>query len=155
MKKGRWLVFGLLGLVLAVCLSGCIVSTSPDSSKVIVMKPGETKVFKVIGVNLNTSITKCVWSIHRLNGNLAEVFENTDHVEFTANPEGEKSNRVIITCEYWGMVYIPGTLGWVLTGSRTWNICIPRNTAPVWQGDYWIADSTEVQMLNHRFFSYQ
>ncbi len=155
MKKGRWLVFGLLGMVLAVGLSGCIISTSPDSSKVIVMNPGETKVFKVSGVNLNTSITKCVWSIPRKDGNPAEVFENTDHVEFTVNPEGEKSNRVIITCEYWRWLYMPpspligsGGWGWVPTGIRTWNICVPRDTAPVWQGNYYITDSTDVQMLN-------
>jgi hypothetical protein len=153
MKKGKWLVFGLLGLVLAVGLTGCIVSTSPGTEDVIVMNPGETKVFKVSGVNLNSLITKCEWVIDdRRNGNYS-LIEGTDHVEFTVSPEGEKSNRVFITCKYYMSIYIdignlyPGWV-WVLTDSRTWNICIPRNTAPVWQGDYYIADSTDVQMLN-------
>ncbi len=153
MKKGRWLVFGLLGMVLAVGLSGCVVSTSPGTEDVILMNPGETKVFKVSGVNLNTPlITMCRWSIDRKDGNPAKVFVYTDHIEFTANPEGEKSNRVIITCEYYRWLYVPFTIPgyWVFgsTDSSTWNICIPRDTAPVWQGDYYIAGRTDVQMLN-------
>jgi hypothetical protein len=153
MRNSRTIFIGILLAIMVVGLSGCIVSTSPGTEDVIVMNLGETKVFKVSGVNLNSLITKCEWVIDdRRNGNYS-LIEGTDHVEFMVNPEGEKSNRVFITCKYYISIYIdignlyPGWV-WVLTDSRTWNICIPRNTAPVWQGDYYIADSTDVQMLN-------
>jgi hypothetical protein len=152
MKRGKLIVIGLLGLVLAVGLTGCIVSTYPGTEKVIVMNPGESKVFKVSGVNLNTPTTKCFWNINRMYGS-SSLVEGTDHVEFTVSPEGEKSNRVIITCSFskWMQVWVnqTGTMWqWVTIQKKSWYICIPRNTAPVWQGDYYIADSTDVQMLN-------
>jgi hypothetical protein len=127
----------LLGLVLVFGLYGCVVSTSPGTEDFILMTPGKTKVFKVSCVNLNTpQITICRWSIDRKDGNPAEFFENTDHIEFTSNPEGEKSNRVIKTCAYYRWIYVPFTIPgyWVFgsTDSSPWNICIPRDTAPVW-----------------------
>ena len=155
MINSRTIFMGILLAIMVFGLTGCIVSTSPNTEDVIVMNPGESKVFKVSGVNLNTPTTKCVWAIYREfeTGNPDEVFEGTDHVEFTVSPEGEKSNRVIITCSFlkWMQVYVAqtGTMWqWVTIQKRSWYICIPRNTAPVWQGDYYIADSTDVQMLN-------
>jgi hypothetical protein len=145
MRNSRVMILGILLAIMVVGLSGCIISTSPGTQKVIVMNPGEKKVFKVSGVNLNTPTTKCVWYINRMDMN-TEVFENTDHVEFTVNPEGEKSNKVIITCEY--HIFVSDFLGWLVIGSKDWNIYIPRDTAPVWQGDYYIFDRTDVQMLN-------
>ena len=87
MKKRKWLVFGILGLVMVIGLTGCIISTSPDTGNVIEMNPGDTKVFKVSGVNLNSSISKCVWSIDRMNGNDPEYLEGIDQVELPFNGE--------------------------------------------------------------------
>ena len=128
MINSRTIFMGILLAIMVIGLSGCIVSTSPGTEKVIVMNPGDTKVFKVSGVNLNTSITKCEWLIDRKDGSYSE-FLRTDQIEFKVNPEGEKSNRVLITCDYYRYLFIdsaefPGWQ-WVRTNSRSWNICIP------------------------------
>ncbi len=149
-----FLILLLAGLVIAAGLSGCIFSTSPDSSKGILMKPGETKVFKVNGANLNSSVTQCSWFIDRKDGSPKEVIERTDHIEFTANPEGEKYNRVVIECAFYRLMWVPpeggGGGGWVFieTSRKTWNVCVARNTAPVWQGDFYLSNSADMQALD-------
>ena len=46
MKSRRLIILGILGLVLAVGLSGCkITSTSPDPAQTVIMQPGEEKTF--------------------------------------------------------------------------------------------------------------
>jgi hypothetical protein len=151
MKNRRWLVFGILGLVLAFGLSGCIISTSPGTEDGVLMKPGETKVFKVNGVNLNSPVSQCNWYIDRKDGNPSEFIEKTDHIEFTANPEGEKYNRVVIECVFYRLMWVPITGGgWILveTSRKTWNISVARNTAPVWQGDFYLSNSADMQALD-------
>ncbi len=157
MKVSNLIVTGLMGIVLTAGFSGCIFSTSPGTSNVIEMSPGETKVFKVSGTALNTATSKCEWSIDRRNGNPPEVVEGIDQVEYTLNPEGENSNKVRITCTYYRYLYTfgagpgPGLIldwYWVPVDSRTWNIRILRNTEPTWQGDYNIDDSADLQFLN-------
>jgi hypothetical protein len=148
MERGRLIYIGLFGVLLAIGLSGCIISTTPGTSRVIEMHPGETMIFKVI----TTPASKFYWYIYRMDGN-SEGFYGTDHIEFTVNPDGENTNRVVILCECYNYQLTDSEVDglhfdWVLTGSRTWNIGIPRNTTPVWQGDYYIKDSTDVQLLN-------
>lgn len=147
MKKRMYRICLLAGMAMVVGLSGCIVSTSPDTSKVILMKPGETKVFRVYGLNLNTSTTQCRWTIVD-KGTYSFVYD-TDQIEYTANPEVEESNRVTILCQYSMPVWLPGQ-GWasIPTQLKVWNICLLGNTAPVWQGDYYITDITDLQALN-------
>jgi hypothetical protein len=148
MKKRMFLICLLTGMVMATGLTGCIISTSPGTEDVIVMSPGETKVFKVNGLFLNTFTTKCEWYVYRNDGTVS-TYEHTDHIEFTVNPEGEKTNRVSIIC-YFYIYYIshdPNVDPWLLIDSKFWNILIPRNTAPVWQGDYYIKLSDDLKYL--------
>ncbi len=152
----RLIILVLIGMFLSFGLAGCIVSTSPGTSNVIEMRPGETKFFRVNGINLNSSTTKCHWYIYRNDGNSPEELERTDQIEFKVNPEGEKSNRVKIVCQFWSYKYqIHHTQGgpvwyweWVQTDITTWNIRILKDTAPVWQGDYYIEESADMQLLS-------
>ncbi len=143
MKYTKAIISGIL-LTMIVGLSGCIISTSPGTEDGVLMRPGETKVFKVNGVNLNSPVSFCMWSIDRMDGNSKEYFEYTDHIEFTANPEGEKYNRVVIECVLW--VWSPANF--VNINRKTWNVCVARNTAPVWQGDFYLSNSADIQALD-------
>lgn len=154
MKKGMFRICLLAGMLMSVVLSGCIISTSPGTEDGVLMQPGETKVFKVNGVNLNSSVTQCNWFIDRMDGNPEEVIERTDQIKFTANPEGEKYNRVVIECVFYRLMLVPpiggGGGGWVFieTSRKTWNVCVARNTAPVWQGDFYMSNSADMQALD-------
>ena len=60
MKRGKLIVIGFLGLVLAVGLAGYkIISASPNPGMIIDMKPGDKQLFKVEGP-INSTTTKCV-----------------------------------------------------------------------------------------------
>lgn len=153
MRNRKVIISGIL-FTMIVGLSGCIISTSPGTEDGVLMRPGETKVFKVNGVNLNSSVTQCNWFIDRKDGNPKEFIESTDHIEFTANPEGEKYNRVVIECAFYRLMLVPpvggGGGGWVFieTSRKTWNVCVSRNTAPVWQGDFYLSNSADMQALD-------
>ncbi len=151
MKKNRLIVLGLIGLVLGAGLSGCIISTSPGTKDVIVMNPGETKVFEVNGFSLHSPTSLCEWYIDRYDGDPA--WEEGTSLVFTVNPEGEKSNKVKIAFTYSMLLYTEHPEGywgweWVPVDHREWNIRIPRNTAPVWDGDYYIESSSDIENLN-------
>jgi hypothetical protein len=144
-------IISVILLTTIVGLSGCVISTSPGTEDGVLMQPGETKVFKVNGVNLNSSVTQCNWFIDRMDGNPKEIIERTDHIEFTANPEGEKYNRVVIECVFYRLIWFPVTGGgWIFaeTSRKTWNVCVARNTAPVWQGDFYLSNSADMQALD-------
>ncbi len=151
MKISRLIFIGLLGLVLAANLSGCIISTSPGTKDVILMRPGETKVFKVNGLSLNSPTSLCEWYIERYDGD--PHWEEGTSLVFTVNPEGEKSNKVKIAFTYSMLLYTEHPegywgWGWVPVDHRVWNIRIPRNTEPVWDGDYYIESSSDIENLN-------
>jgi hypothetical protein len=148
MKRGIFLVCLLMGMVMVIALSGCnIMTVSPNTNKLIEMNPGDTIVFKVNGVGLNTAVTKCVWYI---NG--AFYLEGKDKFEFRVKPEGEQTNRLKIICSLNHYESYNTQEGirwhWVGIDNRSWNIRILQNTAPVWQGDYYIEDSTDMLLLN-------
>ena len=159
MKKGRCLVFGLLGLVLVVGLSGCIISASPDPGTIIEMKPGDKVLFKVVGP-VNTLTTNSVWTITRKNLN----FENYDEVvsegknefELVYNSDSKLSNKKnIITCESQsfafkfhcngGFCYLGW--GWETTDSRKWEVMVNQNSDTVITGDYIIENDSDLQLL--------
>ncbi|HEY9160074.1 MAG TPA: hypothetical protein VIS94_03185 [Desulfomonilia bacterium] len=165
MKSRMFLIYLLAGMVIAASLSGCIISSSPNPLAIIEMRPGETKLFEVKGP-VNSSMTKCVWSVGRMDSesyseleyvNEVSVLSGENIFEFTADPEGEKTNRIRITCDYWSYKYIVPVFcpqgncepywSWVLINSTSWDIRVLQNTAPVWQGNYYIEESRDVELL--------
>ncbi len=165
MKKSIFRICWLAGIAVAIGLSGCIISASPNPLAIIEMRPGETKLFEV-KEPVNFSKTRCVWSVGRMDceSNNSGEFIDEDIVltgpnkfEFTVDPNGEKTNRIRITCSYWSYQYIvpfpcsegscePGW-GWVMVSSISWDIRVLQNMVPVWQGNYCIEDSSDVELL--------
>ncbi|HEY9160079.1 MAG TPA: hypothetical protein VIS94_03210 [Desulfomonilia bacterium] len=148
MKISRFIVLGLSEVALIVGLAGCIVSASPDTNQEIVMRPGETKVFKVYGLS---PISLCEWYIDRGDDDPSWEY-GTNSFVFTVNPGGEKSNRVRIVATYSILLYTDQGYYWAWTwvpvDYREWSIRIPRDTAPVWDGDYYIETSADIENLN-------
>jgi hypothetical protein len=152
-------------MAIAIGLSGCIISASPNPLVIIEMRPGETKLFEVKGP-VNSSMTRCVWSVGRMDNesisnpeNFEEIhmLDGTNKFEFTVNSNGEKTNRIRITCDYWSYQYIVPVFcpqgncepywDWVLISTMFWDIRILQNMRPVWQGNYYIEDSRDVELL--------
>ena len=112
MKNRRWLVFGLLGLVLVIGLAGCIVSATPDSLKTVVMKPGETIEFKVVGIPQSA----CSWELDGID--LTETSST-----FTYAP------KVADLGEHYLWVGTSNT-------GRFWNISVEQGPPTKWERTY-------------------
>jgi hypothetical protein len=160
MKKGKWLVFGLLGLVLVFGLSGCIItSASPDPNTIVEMKPGDKVLFKVEGP-VNTSTTRCVWTITEKNfdwqDHVEGVSEGKNEFELVFNSDSRLSNgKNVITCEYqsYGLGFANRMgicslgWGWFTTDSRKWEVKTNPNSDTIITGDYVIGDDSDLQFL--------
>jgi hypothetical protein len=110
MKKRMFLICLLTGLVMAVGLSGCIISVSPDTSQSVVMKPGETMEFKVVSVPQ----AACTWSLD------AEVLSDTDNTYLYAPGStdlGEHTLTVTLTAGE----------------SHTWKILVEQDIPVTWE----------------------
>lgn len=167
MKKSIFRICWLVGMAIAIGLSGCIISASPNPLAIVEMRPGETKLFEVKGP-VNTSMTRCVWSVGRMDNESisnpeyseeVKVLGDVNKFEFTADPNGEKTNRIRITCSYWSYQYIVPIFcpqmpckpywDWVFVNSVSWDIRILQDIAPVWQGNYFIENSRDVELLKN------
>ncbi len=163
MKKERWLVFGLLGLVLAFGLTGCIISASPNPGTIIEMKPGDKVLFKVVGP-VNTPTTRCLWTITRKNLDIYNfdledsyeiVSEGKNEFELVFNQDSKLSNKKnTITCAYqsFQLIIDPGIpygfyFGWATTDSREWEVRTNPNSTSVITGDYIIENDSDLQLL--------
>jgi hypothetical protein len=157
MKRGIFMVCLLIGMVMVTALSGCkIISASPDPKTVVEMQSGEKKLFKVVGP-MNTSTMYSEWSVKRMGveGGYERALTGANEFLFEADPNGEKTNRIIITCKVYSYELYKGggpaehwELDWVLKDQKSWEVRIHKNTTPVWQGDYCIIDSTDMQLLD-------
>jgi hypothetical protein len=150
MKSSRLIVLGILGLVLAVGLTGCkIISASPDPDQVIEMRPGEKMIFKVKGP-VNTGLTFCEWESHRCCGQYEILADGVNQIEFSVNPSSEAANKITITAvsyyKYFDPLYMHPWFD-IEADRREWTIRILQGAPPVWQGDYCIEDSTDMQLL--------
>ena len=156
MKNRKWLVFGILGLVLAVGLTGCIISSSPDTNQIIEMKPGDKVIFKVVGP-VNTPTTRCVWYISS-NGdfNYDPVSVGKNEFELVFNPDTGLSNKKnIVTCGY--EIWIPekscGQEGcywfgrWAPVSGKEWEVRTNPNSTTVITGDYYIENVSDLELL--------
>ena len=160
MRNAMVMVSGIL-LAMAVGLSGCkIVSATPDTEKVIDVRPGQTIEFKVTGF-VNNPTSKAVWEVAK--GNLDDrwpvydtVLERSGKFKLTVDPDGEGTNRIRVRCVIYELMYFlpmspscyEGCWSWVQTGlPKTWDIRILQDTAPVWQGDYHLWDSRDIELL--------
>ena len=154
MKRSRWLVFGILGLVLAVGLTGCkITGATPDPGTIIEMKPGDKVIFKVVGP-VNTPTTKCVWTINNSATNEV-VSEGKNEFELDFNADSKLSNKKnIITCALLSYKYncVCGPIclcswQWVTPDYRKWEIRTNSNSATVITGDYILENDSDLQLL--------
>ena len=160
MRNSMVMVSGIL-LAMVVGLSGCkIVSATPDTEKVIDVRPGQTIEFKVTGF-VNNPTSKAVWEVAK--GNLDDrwpvydtVLERSGTFKLKVDPDGEGTNRIRVRCVIYELMYhLPmsppcyeGCWGWEETVySKTWDIRILQDTAPVWQGDYHLWDSRDIELL--------
>ncbi len=157
MKRLMSLYCLLAATAMAIGLSGCIiVSASPDPKTIVEMKPGEKKIFKVVGP-VNTPITKCKWSVQRMGVDdfAVSVLEGANEFMFEADPKGDKTNRILIICSVYSYglyeecreACLP-VLGWNCTGERKWEVRIRQDNSPIWQGNYYIRDNKDIQLLN-------
>ena len=154
MKSRRWLVFGILGLVMAVGLTGCIITgATPNMNAPVVVKLGNSMTFSVVGPEEKENAYKYEWWI---NGYFVG---NGKHVTFVADIQQiyDLKNDMKVECRLlqWRFEYIhcgggcPGNYwkwDWFSVDMKVWNICIVQD-APVWQGDYLIEDDTDLQSL--------
>jgi hypothetical protein len=159
-KRVMYLICLLVGMVMVIGLSGCkIISATPDPSDIIVMKPGDKVLFKVVGP-VNTATTKCVWTVTRKNFYLEDsyevVSEGKNEFELVFNQDSKLSNKNnIITCEYQsyqlGCINNTGicSLGWawVTTDTRKWEVLVNPNSDTVITGDYIIENDSDLQLL--------
>ncbi len=160
MKKGMYLISLLAGRIMIIGLSGCkITSVSPDPNTIIEMRPGDKVLFKVDGP-VNTPTMKCFWSVGRLTQYSTVEYQvglsGQNEFLFQANPNGEKSNRIAITCSVASLELYrvcdnmccgPWQLGWRTKDKRIWEVRIRQDTLPIWQGHYYIRNDTDAQLL--------
>lgn len=126
MKKSRWLVLGMLGLVLAVGLNGCIISASPDNQYPITMESGDKIDFAVTcsgGPNISYG-----WNVNGqwLKNDLL-FFQGTSNYTFSDTTPG----KYTITCRVDEWVVLPeissgqsnpGKYIHLWSGQRTWEV---------------------------------
>ncbi len=156
------LFYLLFLLIVSASLTGCfIIDASPDISKIVYMKTGETKTFKVTGPEISEDLSYS-WYIDRYSTGTApsdrEHHDSGKMHEFTANPDGEGTNYITITCELRLKVFnfdctIYGGCGWgyhwVTRDSRTWKIRVTSaSSSPIWEGHYIIKNQKDVALLN-------
>jgi hypothetical protein len=157
MKSGRWIIIGLLGVVLAAGLAGCqkITSASPDPNQIVEMRPGEKVVFEVEGP-VNSLTRRCSWSAYKWGvGYDHSAPDGTNKFEFQADPDGEQTNKISIECwaESLGIwVWEEGEahsifIVWQPWDNREWKIRVLQDTRPVWHGTYIIEDDTDLHLL--------
>jgi hypothetical protein len=159
MKSERWIIIGLIGIVLAFGLSGCIISASPDPNQIIKMKPGDKVLFKVVGP-VNTPTTKCVWTIGKKDLDLdfteEVVSEGKNEFELDLNGDTRLTNKVnIITCKYMSYQYRRrcGPMcywgwGWDTTDLKNWEVKVNPDSDTIITGDYIIEDSADLHSIN-------
>jgi hypothetical protein len=88
------------------------------------------------------------------------VLERSDTFKLTVDPDGERTNRIRVRCVIYtyilsgaggpgtGCPFIFGCWSWYPSdSSRSWDIRILQDTAPVWQGNYHIRDSRDIELL--------
>lgn len=160
---GKRLLMAGLFAVLAVGLTGCneIIGASPNTKTIVEMRPSDKVQFKVEGPK-NSLATWCEWTVEQRSGDnmiiIDDVLRGQNQFEFETK-SGEGTNRKIIHCFVWqyGIWGEPGPMmqfnnwhiGWHILDSRSWEVRIhPDDTAPIFQGNYFIRDSTDVQLLN-------
>jgi hypothetical protein len=156
MRNLRIIIAGILSAIMVIGLSGCkITSTSPDLNTIVEMRPGEKKLFKVTGP-VNTPITKSVWSVQRMgiDSYLKEVSSGSNEYLFVVGSDGEQTNRIVINCTtyIYRLVcecqdYCDCDYKWDTSESQDWEIRIRQDSMPIWQGNYYITNDTDVQIL--------
>lgn len=162
MKRSRLIVLGLLGLVLAIGLSGCkITSATPYPGKPIVMKPGDTLTFKVAGPPILQIVPgykyDYIWTStgpeidERGNYYEHELLYSKDTFVYTADPQKTPFlNRMKIACSLYKCHQYETTGGffWAyeLVDRREWNVTIVQDP-PTWQGAYHIRDTADLEVL--------
>ncbi len=136
-------------LIVSTSLTGCFITgATPGTNKVIYMKTGDTRYFQVKGPAIN-EIFKYSWRIIRYStggdGSVERLDINSKAYEFTANPDGEGTNLIKITC------YLMRSVGghWSPDDSRTWEIRVtPATPSSIWQGHYIIKNQEDLARLN-------
>jgi hypothetical protein len=153
MKNSKMVSAWFLLASLAICLSGCqkITSASPDPDKLIEMRPGDKVVFEVEGP-VNTLTKRCYWDLYKQGVGYVSAPVGTNRFEFQANPEGEPTNRITITCWAESLGIWVGEQGsifivWTQWDNREWKIRVLQDTKPVWHGTYVIEDETDLHLL--------
>jgi hypothetical protein len=156
MKNARLIIPGILLVMMIVSLIGCrITGATPNTSTPVVVKLGDSRIFSVVGPEAKDYGYKYVWwdSANGSHDGIGKQFT------FVADPQKITSNKTTVVCYLYqwrfGLVFFnsfqdtpPPQLGWdwFLADKRVWNIRIVQD-APVWQGNYYIEDDTDLQSL--------
>jgi hypothetical protein len=175
MKRVIWNFFGILVSVMAVSLSGCLITgASPDPSSIVTMKYGETSTFEVSGPSapaaeerIKSPSLRYAWyvnNMHRINNDADWEFSDFfikegETFSYKALPgDLPLVNRTTIICAIEQGYPLPetsqsGRLSWEWReiDRRQWDVRISQDS-PVWQGDYLIRDSSDLQDIK-RYFS--
>jgi hypothetical protein len=151
MQEERMTINDRFAAVRADGFAGRIISAYPGTKKVIEVCPGRQALFKVDGMRLNNSNLKCIWSINWLGGARQTVSEGRDQFVLKFRPQEEQSNRLILTCGLYEYRFsnsnIPHRWDWVLIDARTWKIRVMHDSAPVWHGNCYLEDATDVRLM--------
>ena len=138
MKKGRMVVYLVLGIIVAACLTGCrITSASPGTTDKVVLRPGQKQVFKVDGVNLmlgtipGYSKVGFNWSLNDDSVNFSYITTERamgvvcSTFEYTPAPNDAGINTVEVQLGIWRpCIWCPADI-WYFenpTDSRIWTV---------------------------------
>ena len=128
MKRSRWLVFGIMGLVMAVGLSGCITSATPDTLNTVIIKPGETLEFKIV----NIPQTTCTWVLD--GQKQSETSGTFTYIPIVADL-GDHRLSVLTSDTYRSDTY------------REWNISVEQGPPIAWEQTFGTVYSDDVYSI--------
>jgi hypothetical protein len=151
MQKERMIINDRFAAVRDDGFGGRIISAYPGTKKVIEVCPGRQALFKIDGTNLNTANLKCIWTINWLGGTRQVVSEGRELFVLKFRPQEEQSNRLVLTCGLYeyrpNNSNIPHRWDWVLIDARSWKIRVMHYSAPVWHGNCYLEDCTDVGLM--------
>ncbi len=154
MKRLKLLSYLMFLLVLCAGMTGCfeageIISASPDPDETVQLAFDDKQQFSV---ESNPGFYKYTWYID--HPDQRQSFQSTNTYQYTVDPEHVNNKNLTIisvnlmtfkrTCDMTG----PCWWGWRTTDSRLWEIKLTQNP-PVWQGDYIIENSSDIEALRN------
>ncbi len=166
MNYVKYLFCVLFLLIVSASLTGCfIIGASPDTNEIVYMKPGESKLFQVVGPKYSQpGFFFYEWVAIDRDGSEIYIGSPGDNdFEFNTERLDKIYNKIELSCRLIEMQpYVhprpcPGQDNWAwpfclnatypTIDEVLWSIKIIQDP-PTWNGDYYIEDNTDLQELN-------